>query len=124
MKPEERIHIERHRALVAEVRRRRPDETKPEYSEMLWEQTLSELSAGEFDGVLGLRVFVARLQAANEKQAFLDAAVVKIILGLGDAENNRRFAKEAYDLAEALWNERRRRQQGLPYEEQAEGIPF
>jgi hypothetical protein len=124
MNPEKQLHVARHQALLAEVRRRRPKES--EFGEMLWETTLSEITAGEFDGVLGLRLFIARLQAANEKQAFLDAAVVKIIQGLTDPSERKRFAKEAYDTAEDLWNERRRRLQGLPYVEPTkdEGIPF
>lgn len=80
--------------------------------ELMWEHTLSELSAGRFDSFLGMRLFFAELQAQNDRQAFLDATAVKVIQGLTDAEDRERFAKEAYDMAEALWNERRRRRNG------------
>ncbi len=123
--PEEKARVvAQHVALEDAVSKLRKPKSA-EWYEVMWERTLSEVSGGRYDMVLGIRLLFAELQAANDKQAFIDAAVVKIVGGLGDAENNERFAKEAYDAAEALWNERRRRQQGLPYEpRKAEGVPF
>lgn len=124
LSPEEKqVHVARHQLLLAEMKRR--GFSNAEGSEAQWEQTLAELSGGRYDAVLGLRILVAELQAANDKQAFLDAVVVKIMGGLGDPDDYAKFAKQAYDQAEALWEERRRRQQGLPYEEpKPKGIPF
>lgn len=125
LSPEEKaLHYARHKALEADVSRHRKPKSEGHY-EMMWERTLGELTGGRYDMVIGLRFLVAELQAANDKQAFLDAAVAKIISGLGDAENNERFAKEAYDAADALWAERERRRQGVPYDpRKPEGIPF
>lgn len=95
-------------ASVSQVRRGRGSD----WYEMMWERTLGEVSGGRFDSFMGLRVFVAELQAQNEREAFIDAAAVKVIQGLTDPEERERFAREAYDMAEALWEERKRRRNG------------
>lgn len=114
LSPEDKkLHVARHEALVAEISRYRDPKSSGHY-EMMWERTLSELTGGRYDMVAGLRFFVAELQAANEKQAFVDAAVIKIIGGLTDPGPQReQFARDAYDMAEILWAERRRRRQGV-----------
>lgn len=122
---DKKLQLARHEALSADVSRLRDSKSSGHY-EMMWERTLGELTGGRYDMVAGLRFFVAELQAANEKQAFLDLAALKIIAGLTDpGEQRRQFAREAYDMAEILWEERRRRQLGLPYvAPKTEGIPF
>jgi hypothetical protein len=98
----------RDKALLAHMKTR--GFPNPEGGEAHWEQTLSELTGGSCDTPFGLRVFVADLQAANDKQAFLDAAALKIIQGLTDPGPQReQYARDAYDMAEILWQERRRR---------------
>ena len=125
LSPEDKaLHVARHKALEADVSRTRKPKSEGHY-EAMWERTLGEVTGGRYDMVIGLRFLVAELQQANSKQAFIDAAALKIIGELGDAENNQRFAKEAYDAAEALWTERERRRQGIPYDpRKPEEIPF
>jgi hypothetical protein len=74
-----------------------------------WETTLGRLSGGEYDSVGGLERFVAKTRAAREREEFIDSAAIRVVSGLGDPESSARFAREAYDLAEALWEERKRR---------------
>lgn len=81
--------------------------------EIDWERTLGRLSGGEYDSVGGLERFFHKVRAAREREEFIDAAAIKVVSDLGDSENNARFASEAYDLAEALWEERKRRRNAL-----------
>lgn len=113
--PEEKTRVlAQHAALEDAVSKLRKPKSA-EWYELMWERTLSEVSGARYDMVLGVRLLFAELQAANSKQAFLDAAVIKIIAGLTDPGPQReQFAREAYDMAEILWAERRQRLQGTP----------
>lgn len=108
--PEDKALVEAHdKALLARMKARG---FNAEHGEAHWEQTLSELTGGRYDMVVGLRLFVAELRVGCDRQAFIDAAATKIISGLVDPENYKSYARQAYDMAEALWEERRRRRQG------------
>jgi len=78
-------------------------------TEWAWETTLGRLSGGEYDSVGGLERFFEKTRAAREREEFIDSAAIRVVSGLGDPESSPRFAREAYDLAEALWEERKRR---------------
>ncbi|HTJ17770.1 MAG TPA: hypothetical protein VL494_13415 [Steroidobacteraceae bacterium] len=124
MKPEElKLHKDRHEALEAEVARHR-DRHSSGFYEMMWERTLGELSGGEFDAVLGLRVFVARLLARNDRQQFLDQVATRLCViarnGSTAKSELEQYARVAYDQAEALWRERQKRRNSHGDEE----IPF
>ncbi len=123
-KEQKAIHAERHELLLKEARQRYGNSDGIQYSEAVWENTLSELTSGQHDSVIGLRFFVAELLARQEKQAFLDQAATRLCQiarnGSASASDLRSYAKVAYDQAEALWRERQERRNRSA----GEDIPF
>lgn len=102
----------RHRQLVELLRAQRNNPGLSEYSEDVWEHTLGELTAGQYDGVVGLRMFLAELLARAERQEFLDKTAIRLckIAGATTSESElRAYARVAYDQAEAMWRERQAR---------------
>lgn len=107
-----KLHQERHEVLLKEVRQRYGNLESSQCSEVVWEQTLSELTSGEHDGVVGLRFFVAGLLARTDRQEFIDKTAIRLCQ---IARNHttpaelKSYAKVAYDQAEAMWRERHER---------------
>jgi len=105
-----KLHEERHELLLKEARQRCGNSDGIQYSEAVWENTLGELTSGEYDSALGLRLFVAELLARNERQTFIDHAATRLCQiarnGSASTSDLKTYAKTAYDLAEALWRER------------------
>lgn len=103
------LHEERHKLLLEEAKRRYGSSDGIQYSEAVWENTLSELTSGEHDGVLGLRFFVAELLARIDRQAFIDKTAIRLCRIATNSTNKdelKQYARVAYDQAEALWRER------------------
>jgi len=108
-----KLHEERHKLLLEEAKRRYGSSDGVQYSEAVWEQTLSELTSGEHDGVVGLRLFVAELLLRTERQAFIDQAAVRLCVIARNGSTSKSeiegYARVAYEQAEALWRERHKR---------------
>ena len=119
-----KLHEERHEISIKEARARFGNSDGIQYSEAVWENTLNELTGGEYDSVLGLRLFVAELLAKNDRQAFIDQAATRLCViarsGTTSKSEIEGYARVAYDQAEALWRERQaRRNRGTDQD-----IPF
>ncbi len=112
MTPEEqKLHCDRHEALNLSLKGR--GYPQGNLDEVMWERTLGELSAGKYDSVLGLRLFFAEVRRGLDKQEFLDRAATHLcrVIREGSEDSPYKAASAAYDLAEALWNERRKRRE-------------
>jgi hypothetical protein len=105
--PEEKqLHVARHKALIESLKSRWPN---AEHSEGLWERTLGELSAGQYDSILGLRMFIAETLATIERQDFIDKTAIRLCQIARNTTSKTElegFARVAYDQAEAMWRER------------------
>jgi hypothetical protein len=113
LSPEDiKLHRDRHEALNASLRHGGYPRSG-NIDEVMWERTLGELSGGKYDSILGLRLFLAEVRTGHDKQRFLDEAATKLcrIIREGNGDSPAKAAAAAYDLAEALWAERRKRRE-------------
>ena len=107
-----KLHEERHELLLKEARQRYGNSDGVQYSEAVWENTLSELTSGEYDSVIGLRLFVAELLARSDRQAFIDKTAIRLCMIAREQTTKAEignYARIAYEQAEALWRERQKR---------------
>lgn len=117
-----KLHEERHKLLLEEAKQRYGSSDGIQYSEAVWENTLSELTSGEHDSVLGLRFFVAELLGRIDRQEFIDKTAIRLcrIATEGTSKDAiKQYARIAYDQAEAMWRERHDRKN-----RNADEIPF